>query len=144
MKTQKAILLGLIAALVIGHQAFADNAEPVQASQPTERGIIGRVIDGLVESAQEAHAVQSQLTAEQHQAFLERHASATEPNADLAKVREAKGLGAKIAQIWENLRESTRTAGEREAARREAHNERMVSVNPHVRARQNRANNTPD
>ena len=143
MKTGKTILLGLIVALVVGHSAFAESTE--NAQQSNERGIVGKIIDGLVESTQEAHAVQKQLTAEQHQAFLERHANAVEPNAELAKVKEAKGLKAKFAQIMENLAEGLRTASEKEQARREEHNRQMASVNPHIRARQNiQGNNTSE
>ena len=40
MKTQKAILLGLIAILAIGTSAFADSTEPVQTSPSNEKGIV--------------------------------------------------------------------------------------------------------
>ena len=143
MKTGKTILLGLIVTLVIGHSAFAESTENAQPSN--ERSVMGRIIDGLVESTQEAHAVQTQLTQEQHQAFLERHANAVEPNADFTKVKEAKGLKAKFAQIIENLADGLRTASERDQARREEHNRKMASVNPYIRVRQDiQRNSTPE
>jgi len=40
MKTKKAILLGLIVALVIGPSAFCDGTEPIQTSSASERGIV--------------------------------------------------------------------------------------------------------
>ena len=50
MKTHKTVLLGLITALAIGPSAFAENAEPVQASSSRENFIVRayRVIENAV------------------------------------------------------------------------------------------------
>lgn len=102
-----------------------------------EKNVFEKIIEGLCESTKEAHAVQKLLTAEQKAAFAKRHAEATKPDAGLLKVKEAKGVKAKVAQIVENLKEGCRTAGEKEKQRREEHAEKMAAVNPHIRAKRN-------
>ena len=135
MKTVRIILLALIITLVIGHSAFAESTESTQPSN--ERSFLGRIIDGLVESTQETRAVQKQLTTEQHQVFLEKHADAVQPNAEFVKVLEAKGFGAKMSQIWENIKEGARTAGENEQIRRSELDSKMTAINPHIRVKKN-------
>ena len=135
MKTQKTILLGLIAILVTGYLASCASSKPDKTSQADKDSIIMTVLIGLTDSIEEAREIQSRLTAEQQQAFLEKHANATN-DPGLQKVKEAKGVDAKLAQIWENLRESTRTAQEREQARRAEIDEQASSVNPYIRARE--------
>jgi hypothetical protein len=144
MKTTRGIALGLIAVLAIALTASCASKQSVQASQEPalqaaaqtdKTNIIRIILEGLTESTQEAAEIQRHLTAEQQQAFWERYATITEIDPGLEKVREAKGVNAKLAQIWENFKESTGTAQEREQARRTEFNERMSSVNPYIRAR---------
>ena len=136
MKTHKTVLLGLIAVLAIGLAASCASTEPAQASQSNDDGILMTILLGLTDSIEEAREIQSRLTEEQKQAFLERHANATEADPGLQSVREAKGVEAKLAQIWANLREHTRAVQEREQARREEIDAQTSTVNPYVRARQ--------
>ena len=136
MKIGKKIILGLIVVLVIGLTLSCASKGPAQAE---ERGLIERaffaVIEGLTESAQEAREIQRQLTLEQQLAFLERHGNATANDPGLQLVKEAEGVGGKLAQILANIREHTRTVQEREQARRAEINEQTNAVNPYTRAR---------
>jgi len=103
MKTRKVIFIILIITLFVVPTAFADSIEPVSTPRLNEWRIIGKILEGLSEDIQEAREIQWHLTTEQLQEFLERYTNVTGLNAELAKVKEAKGWEAKLEQIIENL-----------------------------------------
>jgi len=142
MKTKKSILMGLIVLLVIGLTAGScASSGSAQSSKENEVGFIENafriVIEGLVESTQEAAEIQRRLTLEQKQAFLEMHLEATATgNSGLQSVKEAEGIGGKLNQILANIAAHTESVQEREQARRAGINEQTSAVNPHARTRQ--------
>jgi hypothetical protein len=145
MEARKKLSIVLVIAIIALIVSCASK-QTTQASQEmslTEEkmNIIRLILEGLTESTQEAAEIQRQLTAEQQQAFWDRYATITEIDPGLEKVREAKGVNAKLAQIWENLKENIGTAQEKEQARRVEINERMSSANPYIRVRQEIRNN---
>jgi len=140
MKTGKKIILGLAAFMLIGLMPSCASNDPAKVSHENERGIIESafmaILEGLTESTQEAREIQRQLTLEQQQAFLERHSEAAADDPGLQSVKEAEGVGGKLAQILTNIKEHTKTVQEKGQARREEINEQTAAVNPYIRARQ--------
>lgn len=100
-----------------------------------EKNVFVKIINGLCESTKEAHEVQKLLTNEQKQAFITRHQEATAPDLGLLKVKEAKGVKAKVAQIVENLKDGCKATSQKEKQKRLEQEEKMALVDPYIRAK---------
>jgi len=99
-------------------QAFGQEVEQTLENQP-EKGVVGRIVDDLIESTRNVHEINVENFAAEREAFGERHAQATEPNPGFARFREASGFRGKMQVLAENFKESCRENSEKERERRE-------------------------
>jgi len=116
------LVLSVVLALGLGLtqiRAQEEQASTVQAENPKEQGIVGKIFDDLKESTRTVHEINKQSFAAEKDAFRTRHEEAIEPNPGFVKFKEAKGLKSKVAVVAENFRESCQVASEKEKERRE-------------------------
>lgn len=82
------------------------------------KGIIGNVTEGFAESTRNVHQINKANIAAVKADTKANFAEATAPDPGLVKVKETKGLGNKIKQIGENIKEGARENSEKEKERR--------------------------
>lgn len=80
--------------------------------------IVKKVINDMKENTKTIHEINKENLAAEKAAFKERHAEITKPNADLEKVKQAKGVKAKTKQIGQNLKDGCKANSEKEKERR--------------------------
>jgi hypothetical protein len=114
----------LSVALVLGlgitqARAQVEQAAELQAENPKEQGVVGKIIDDLKESTRAVHEINKQNLAAEKAAFRARHQEAVEPDPGFEKFKEAIGLKNKMAEVAENFRESCRENSEKAKVSRE-------------------------
>ena len=116
------VMLSVALALGLGlsqARAQTEQAANVQAENPKEQGVVGKIIDDLKESTRTVHNLSKENLATEKEAFKTRHSEAIEPDAGFEKFRQAKGLKSKMAVVTENFKETCRESSEKEKERRE-------------------------
>jgi len=110
-------------ALVVGlgftqARAQTGQASAVQAENPKEQGVVGRIVDDLKESTRIVHEINKENVAAEKEAFRTRHEEVVEPDPGFEKFRKAKGLKNKTAVVGENIKEGCKESSEKERKRR--------------------------
>ena len=83
-------------------QAFGQEVEQTLENQP-QKGIVGRIVDDLIESTRNVHEINVENFAAERAAFGERHAQATEPNPGFARFDEHYLVKYSLGEILENV-----------------------------------------
>ena len=116
------VMLSVALALGLGlsqARAQTEQAAPVQAENPKEQGVVGKIVDDLRESTRTVHEINKQSLTSQKETYKAIHEEATAPDPGFVKFREAKGLKSKMAVVAESFRENCKIASEKEKERRE-------------------------
>ena len=100
-------------------RAQEEQVASLQAENPKEQGVVGRIIDDLKESTRTVHEINKENVAAERDAFKARHANATEPDPDFVTFREAKGFFNKMNVAFTNIGKSSRENSKKEKERRE-------------------------